>query len=142
VLRGNSQANTLVGNGGTDILVGLGGNDTLSGGTSNDILIGGREANTLKGDQGEDLLIAGFTLSAGVEDNAAFVQTIATTWFGAGAFAARVTALTPVLIPASTVLTDSNSDLVSSETDGSLDLLFAALVDSVSKDAGDILTLL
>jgi Ca2+-binding RTX toxin-like protein len=142
VLRGNSLANSLVGNNGNDILVGLNGNDTLSGGIGNDILVGGRGLDNLNGNQGEDLLIAAYTLSAGLEDSSAFLTTVSTTWFGAGTFATRQAALTPVLVPASTVINDADLDTLTSSLDLSLDWLFAALADGVTKDAGDILTLL
>jgi Ca2+-binding RTX toxin-like protein len=142
VLRGNALGNSLVGNNGNDILVGLNGNDTLSGGIGNDILVGGRGLDNLNGNQGEDLLIAGYTLSAAVEDSATFLTTVSTTWFGAGTFATRQSALTPVLVPASTVINDADVDTLTSSLDLSLDWLFASVADGVTKDAGDILTLL
>ncbi|MFO0428569.1 MAG: hypothetical protein ACK526_18525, partial [Planctomyces sp.] len=140
VLRGNTLGNSLTGNNGNDILVGLNGNDTLTGGIGNDILVGGRGLDSLNGSQGEDLLIAGYTLSAAVEDSATFLTTLSTTWFGAGAFAARQAALTPVLVPASTVINDADVDTLTANGDAALDWLFAALIDSVLKDAGDVTT--
>jgi Ca2+-binding RTX toxin-like protein/subtilisin-like proprotein convertase family protein len=142
VLRGNALANSLSGGNGNDILVGLDGIDVLTGGVGNDILVGGRGADNLNGNQGEDLLIAGFTLSAGVEDSGTFLTTVSTTWFEAGTFATRRTALIPVLVPASTVINDAEADTLTSSLDLSLDWLFAAVADSVTRDAGDILTLL
>jgi Ca2+-binding RTX toxin-like protein len=139
VLRGNTLANSLTGNNGNDILVGLNGNDTLTGGIGNDILVGGRGLDSLNGSQGEDLLIAGYTLSAAVEDSATFLTTVSTTWFGVGTFATRQAALTPVLVPASTVINDADVDTLISNLDLSLDWLFAALADGVTKDATDVL---
>ena len=142
ILRGNALANSLSGGNGNDILVGLDGIDVLTGGIGNDILLGGRGADNLNGNQGEDLLIAGFTLSAGVEDSGTFLTTVSTTWFGAGTFATRRTALIPVLVPASTVINDAEADTLTSSLDLSLDWLFAAVADSVTRDATDVLDLI
>ncbi len=141
-LRGNSLNNSLYGNGGNDTLVGLNGNDSLFGGLDRDFLIGGRGQDVLNGNEGEDLLISGYTLSAGVEDSAAFLQSVRTVWFGAGTFATRVTALNPILVPGTKVKNDGNIDTLTSNGDASLDRLFASVSDGVVKDAGDLLTLL
>ncbi len=142
VIRGNNTNNSLFGNGGNDTLVGLNGNDTLSGGLGNDFLIGGRGQDVLNGNGGEDLLISAYTFFAGVEDSAGFLQLVATEWSGPGTFEDRVDALTPVLVPGSTVINDGSVDTLTSNADLSLDWLFAALADGVVKDAGDLLTLL
>ncbi len=141
-LRGNSLNNSLYGNGGNDTLIGLNGNDSLFGGLGRDFLIGGRGLDVLNGNEDEDLLISGYTLSAGAEDSAVFLQSVRTVWFGAGTFATRVAALNPILVPGTTVIDEGNIDTLTSNADGSLDRLFAALADGVVKDAGDLLTLL
>ncbi len=132
----------LTGLGGNDTLVGLNGNDSLFGGLGRDFLIGGRGLDVLNGNEDEDLLISGYTLSAGAEDSAAFLQSVRTVWFGTGTFATRVAALNPILVPGTTVIDEGNIDTLTSNADGSLDRLFAALADGVVKDAGDLLTLL
>ena len=142
VIRGNNANNSLFGNEGSDTLVGLNGNDTLSGGLDNDFLIGGRGQDVLNGNGGEDLLISSYTLFIGVEDSVGFLQSVADEWFGPGTFQDRVDALTPVLVPGSSVIDDGSVDTLTSNGDLSLDWLFAALADGVIKDAGDLLTLL
>ena len=142
VLRGNAGNNSLFGNGGSDTLIGLNGNDTLSGGFGRDFLIGGRGLDVLNGNQGEDLLIAGYTLFIGVEDSAGFLQSVSEEWSGPGTFEERVEALTPVLVPGSTVRNDAQTDTLTSNGDLSLDWLFASAADGVVKDVGDLLTLL
>ncbi len=143
VIYGNGQANELRGNGGHDLLVGLSGNDVLNGGDGFDVLVGGQNADTLQDGSGEDLLIAGFTRTiAGLDDDRAFLQNVQVQWTAPAVFNDRVQSLTPMLVSGLTVLNDSAVDTLSSAADGSLDLLFAALADGVTKDAGDLLTLL
>ena len=143
VIYGNGQANELRGNGGHDVLAGLNGNDTLNGGDGFDVLIGGRNEDVLEDGSGEDLLIAGVTRTiAGLDDNPAFLQNVQVQWTAPAVFNDRVQSLTPMLVSGLTVLDDSAMDTLSSAADGSLDLLFAALADGVTKDAADLLTLL
>ncbi|MDO9105950.1 MAG: autotransporter-associated beta strand repeat-containing protein [Methylovulum sp.] len=58
-IRGNDQANTLIGLGGADIMRGKGGNDTLDGGTGNDILKGNYGDDTLQGGEDNDIVRGG-----------------------------------------------------------------------------------
>lgn len=58
-LRGDNQANWLIGRGGNDSLAGLGGNDRLDGGVGDDLLSGGAGADTLFGGSGNDTYIVG-----------------------------------------------------------------------------------
>ncbi|MFN9975629.1 MAG: hypothetical protein ACK58T_37620, partial [Phycisphaerae bacterium] len=88
-----------------------------------------------------DLIIAGYTLSATIEDSSVFLTQISTIWFSADPFATRQANLTPLLVPATTLLNDAESDTLTSNLDLSLDWLFAALADGVSKDAADVLNL-
>jgi Ca2+-binding RTX toxin-like protein len=143
IIFGNSAANELSGNSGNDLLVGLAGNDTLNGGPGFDVLVGGRNQDVLQGSIGEELLISGFTKNlSGIDDDLAFLLNVQSLWAAPAAFEDRVQSLTSILGSGTTVRNDSAVDTVTSNADGSLDWLFAALTDGVTKDVADMLSLL
>ena len=56
-IKGNAEANYIIGNDADNILDGLTGNDTLEGGAGNDTLIGGAGADSLIGGIGNDVYV-------------------------------------------------------------------------------------
>lgn len=75
---------------GADMLVGGAGNDWLNGHQGRDVLIGGEGVDRLLGGPGDDILIGGSTI---YDEDEAALESLLSTWDGAGSYNQRVAAL-------------------------------------------------